>query len=138
MAKIPTTLFRSGGLLAVAVIALVILVPPIQDKRSERRIRAMLLEVQNALQKYHVEEELYPKNMMTGAKLAALLADGGFLEKGVLNPWSGVDYVDSEDADWLRYRTDGLAETYELIVFYPGTETEQFRLDSTENQSLEE
>jgi len=138
MAKISTTLFRFVGLLVIAAIAFVLLVPPIKEKRSERRIRTMLLEVQNGLQQYHVEEELYPKSMMSGGELATLLTEGGFLGKEVLNPWTGNSYVESDGADWLHYRTDGLAETYELIIFYPETETEQFRLDSTEHQSLEE
>ncbi len=98
----------------------------------------MLLEMQEALQKYHVEEELYPKRMMPGGELAQLLTDNGFLEEEVRNPWTGELYSESKGEDWLRYRTDGLAETYELIVSFPNSEQEQFRLDSTENQSLEE
>ena len=59
----------------------------------------------------------------------------GFLEDPPANPWSGGVYAEGED--WMQYRTDQLAETYELTVFFPGTEEVQFRLDSTKNQSLE-
>jgi hypothetical protein len=128
---------KTAGLLAVIAIGASILLPPLQAKRTERRVRAMLLSVQEALQRYHVKEELYPKRMMNGHELIKLLVDGEHLDATIVNPWTGAPYAGSSDEDWLRYRTDGLAETYELTVLVPGSERVQFRLDSTKHQSLE-
>jgi hypothetical protein len=128
---------KTAGLLAVIAIGASILLPPLQAKRTERRVRAMLLSVQEALQRYHVKEELYPKRMMNGHELIKLLVEGKHLDAGLANPWTGAPYAGSSDEDWLRYRTDGLAETYELTVLVPGSERVEFRLDSTKHQSLE-
>jgi hypothetical protein len=128
---------KTTGLLAVIAIGASILLPPLQAKRTERRVQAMLLSVQEALQRYHVKEELYPKQMMNGHELVKLLVEGKHLDAGLANPWTGASYAGSSDEDWLRYRTDGLAETYELTVLVPGSERVQFRLDSTKHQSLE-
>jgi len=128
---------RLLGLLLVIAIGAAILLPPLQAKRTERRVRAMLLAVQEALQRYHVKEELYPKRMMNGHDLVKLLVEGKHLDATIANPWTGAPYVASPDEDRLRYRTDGLAETYELTVLFPGTERVEFRLDSTKHQSLE-
>jgi hypothetical protein len=133
----PSKLRRLLGLLLVLAIGAAILLPPLQAKRTERRVRAMLLAVQEALQRYHVQEELYPKRMMNGHELVKLLVEGKHLNAGLSNPWTGKSYSVSPDEDWLRYRTDGLAETYELTVLSPGTERVEFRLDSTKHQSLE-
>ncbi len=129
--------FKSIGLLFILAIGASILLPPLQAKRTERRVRAMLLSVQEALQRYHVKEELYPKRMMNGHDLVKLLVDREHLDAGITNPWTGAPYAASTGEDWLRYRTDGLAETYELTVLSPGTERVEFRLDSTKHQSLE-
>lgn len=131
------SLLRALGLLVVVAIGATVFVPPFLEKRTERRVRAMLLAVQEALQRYHVKEELYPKRMMDGHELVALLVSGGHLDESLANPWTGRPYHSAKDEDWLRYRTDSLAETYELTVLSPGTERVQFRLDSTKNQSLE-
>ena len=138
----PTHRFRSillriTGLVGVLAIGAILLVPPWLEKRTERRVRGMLLTVQEALQRYHVKEELYPKRMMPGHELVKLLVEGGHFEDPPLNPWSGLPYAGTAEEDWLRYRTDGLAETYELTVLVPGTEEVAYRLDSTKNQSLE-
>ena len=103
----------------------------------EHRGRALLLTVQESLQRYHVDEELYPKRMMNGAELIRFLDEAGFVEEPIENPWTQASFQPDDPNDWLRYRTDQLAETYELIVLQPGTEEVEFRLDSTENQSLE-
>ncbi len=128
---------RALGCLLVAGVGAWILLPPLVEKRTERRVRAMLLEVQEGLQRYHVREELYPKRAMDGGELVDLLAEGGHLGEPPANPWTGGPYRSGQGEDWLRYRTDGLAETYELTVLSPGTEEVKFRLDSTKNQSLE-
>lgn len=137
--KVPMMRFalRSFGILAVMAAGVAILGPPLVEKRTERRVRAMLLEVQEALQRYHVKEEVYPKRMMEGRELVDLLVRGGHLDEALLNPWTGDPYLAGSDEDWLRYRTDSLAETYELTVLSPATEEAKFRLDSTKNQSLE-
>ena len=111
--------------------------PFLLEKRLERRVRAMLLQVQEGLQRYHVKEELYPKRIMTGHELIGLLVEGGHLDRLIGNPWTCAPYHSEKTEDWLRYRTDSLAETYELGVLTPRTETVRFRLDSTKNQSLE-
>jgi hypothetical protein len=85
---------------------------------------------------------------MTGTELVTMLHERSFLEAMILNPWTGRPYdggaaregAAREGAareDHLQYRTDGLAETYELIVTDPESGTVQFQLDSTEHQSLE-
>lgn len=128
---------RLLGLLLVATVGAFIFVPPLLAKREEYRVRALLLTLQEGLQNFHVKEEIYPRKMMKGSELAGFLIEQNFLDPDVLNPWTGEIYVDTEEEDWLRYRTGDLAETYELIVVFSGTEEVQFRLDSTENQSLE-
>lgn len=130
-------LIRILGLLVVASIGAAIFVPPLLAKREEYRVRALLLTLQEGLQNFHVKEEIYPRKMMTGSELAVFLIEQKFLDLEVRNPWTGEVYSESEGDDWLRYRTGDLAETYELIVVFPGTEEVQLRLDSTENQSLE-
>ncbi len=128
---------RGIGLLLVCAAGAGLLLPPLRAKRTEGRVRVLLLTVQEALQRYHVEEELYPKERMNGHDLAKQLVAGGHLDGTLANPWTGAVYADSPEEDWLRYRTDGLAETYELTVLSPGTDRVEYRLDSTKHQSLE-
>lgn len=129
-------LFRALGLVLVTAVGAFLLAGPLRAERLEKRIRTLLLEVQEGLQRYHVAEELYPKRPMEGGELVKLLVDGKHLETLPANPWTGGSYG-SGGEDWLRYRTDGAAETYELTVVAPDGETVLFRLDSTRNQSLE-
>jgi hypothetical protein len=136
-AKQRSLAIRIVGLVLAVAAGAWILLPPLVEKREERRIRTMLLTVQEFLQNYHIDEEIYPRRMMTGAELVAFLDEAGFVEGPILNPWTKEDYGREGEEDWLRYRTDPLAETYELIVYEAETEIERFRLDSTENQSLE-
>lgn len=135
--KLKSIFIRLAGLFVVIAAAVILIGLPLVEKRTERRVRAMLLAVQEGLQRYHVAEELYPKKRMSGADLVQQLAEGGFVEKTLLNPWTGLPYAGGSGEDRLHYRTNSLAETYELIVTFPGTEEAEFRLDSTENQSLE-
>lgn len=128
---------RVLGLAVIAAVGAVLIGLPLLEKREERRVREMLLTVQEGLQNYHVAEELYPRDFMTGAQLVHFLTKEGFLEDPVRNPWTQEEFGSDGERDGLRYRTDSIAETYELVVYIPGTEIEQFRLDSTENQSLE-
>ena len=135
--KTQSFLLRFAGLFVVSLVAGVLIGVPLSEKRLEGRVRAMLLTVQEGLQRHHVKEELYPKEMMTGRELVIQLAEFEFLDKSLVNPWTGLPYLEKSEEDWLRYRTNSLAETYELVVYFPGTEEVQFRLDSTEHQSLE-
>ena len=137
MKKKGSPVVRFVGLAILIGGAAFLLASPIQEARQERRVRALLLEVQEGLQNYHISEELYPKQPMKGKELVSLLVELEFLDASTTNPWTGTAYLDSEDSDWLRYSTGSLAETYELVVTYPESEEVQFRLDSTENQSLE-
>jgi hypothetical protein len=135
-----SVLVRLAGFLLVAGVGLFLIGNEVIEKRTERKVRAMLLTVQEALQRYHVDEELYPSRMMSGTELVKFLSEHSFLDPAIQNPWTGVPYGESEgdvQSDFLRYRTDGLAETYELIVTFPDSDEVQFQLDSTEHQSLE-
>jgi hypothetical protein len=135
--KFRSLFIRSVGSLVLILAAGGLIGWPLAEKRNEHRIRAMLLMVQEGLQRYHVAEEVYPKKPMNGADLVKALTEGGFLETSLLNPWTGSPYLESAEPDWMRYRTNSLADTYELVVYLPDSEEEQFRLDSTEHQSLE-
>ena len=128
---------RALGLLLLTAGAAGLVVPTWRAEVLNRRETALLLTVQEALQRYHVAEELYPKRLMPGAELVALLQKGEFLPQEFLNPWSDQPYG-KEGEDRLRYRTDPLAETYELIVLEKDGTEEKWRLDSTAHQSLEE
>ena len=62
--------------LVLAAAVLAFLLPAFAEKRLDRQVRATLLEVQEALQNYHVDEELYPtKTPMTGTELISILAN---------------------------------------------------------------
>jgi hypothetical protein len=137
MKKLQSIGIRAVGLILVFGVGLAIFVPPLLAKREEMRVRTMLLTIQEGLQNFHVKEEIYPRTAMSGTELAQFLAKAEFLDSEITNPWTGESYLEESDEDWLRYRTGDLAETYELIVYRAGTEDVQFRLDSTENQSLE-
>lgn len=137
MTTLRSLLIRALGLILVFGVGGAIFVPPLLEKREELRVRKMLLAIQEGLQNFHVREEIYPRTAMRGAELAQFLAREEFLDPEITNPWTGESYLEESGEDWLRYRTGDLAETYELIVYRPGTEEVLFRLDSTENQSLE-
>ncbi len=126
--------------LTIAAVVLAFLLPAFSEKRLDRQVRATLLEVQQALQNYHVEEELYPvRTPMTGAELIKLLQETGHLSSPPFNPWTGAAYSsdDDRDSDRIRYRTDELAETYTLEALRPDSDEPHHTLDSTEHPSLE-
>lgn len=130
-------LIRMVGLLGVAGIAVAILFDPIAEARRARRITEVLLTVQEALQRYHVQEEIYPKRAMKGGELVEFLRENSHLEQVLMNPWVGGVYDGKNEVDRMRYETDDLAESYELTVRFLHSKKIKFRLDSTENQSLE-
>ena len=126
--------------LVLAATVLAFLLPAFSEKRLDRQVRTTLLEVQEALQNYHVEEELYPiRTPMTGAELIILLQNAGHLDSPPRNPWTGVPYSPDEPptTDRIRYRTDENAETYVLEALRPYSDEPHHVLDSTEHPSLE-
>ena len=130
------------AILAVIVAAMIsLLAPRFRVIRHEHQVKSALLEIQRALQDWHVAEEIYPRQTpMTGADLIGLLVDSGHLERPPFNPWTGQTYrVDAEspESDRIRYATDELAETYSLRALNRADEGILFELDSTEHQSLE-
>lgn len=128
-------------LLIIALVAILVgvLWPSITAKRLDQQVRATLLTLQEALQKYHVDEELYPKQTpMTGAELIALLSESGQLETMPRNPWTGSVYSrEPSPNDRIRYRTDQLAETYSLEALRIDRDEIHHIIDSTEHPSLE-
>ena len=107
---------RAVGLLCVVAVAVAILANPLAEARRERRIEEVLLSVQEALQRYHVQEEIYPKRAMAGGALIEFLQEGGHLEERLMNPWVGGVYGGGNEVDRMTYETDDLAESYELKV----------------------
>lgn len=126
--------------LVLAATVLAFVLPAFAEKRLDRQVRTTLLEVQEALQNYHVDEELYPiKTPMTGAELITVLKGSGHLADPPRNPWTGAPYSPDDDAafDRIRYRTDENAETYILEALRPDSDEPHHVLDSTEHPSLE-
>lgn len=115
---------------------------PVREFRFREQSRTTLLEIQRALQDYHVSEEFYPKRTpMSGAEIVEFLIETGHLESPPLNPWSGEPYRagDLTQPDGIRYHTDELAETYALEARGRDLSGDriEWQLDSTEHQSLE-
>lgn len=106
---------------------------------EERDNRTFLLEVQQALQDYHVEQERYvPRLRMSGYELLGVLADFGNLEQMPNNPWSGEIWkLDGEEPDRLVYETDPAFETYSLKIMDSAGIEVVMELDSESNPSLE-
>ena len=133
----PITLF------VIAVIAIVLPVRrAIETRRFEITSKQTVLEIQRALQNYHVDEELYPRRTpMTGSQVIQFLIDSGHLEKPPLNPWTRQPYrVDAPaQPDGIHYHTDELAETYALESAGKSLTPDAplWQLDSTEHHSLE-
>lgn len=110
----------------------------ISQVRQEKAIREMLLEVQSALQDYHVEQEQYiPRLELTGTEVITVLSDFDSLKKLPLNPWSGETWrLDGEEPDHLIYQTDPSFETYALRALHPKTGKVVLEIDSESNPSL--
>ena len=117
--------------------------PSITEKRLDRQVRSALLTLQQALQNYHVDEELYPtRTPMTGGELSALLIESGHLDSAPRNPWTGQPFEieaksDGRADDRIRYSTDELAETYTLKALRRDSDEVHHLIDSTEHPSLE-
>ncbi len=111
----------------------------VQTVQHEHRVRTMLLEVQAALQDYHVDQERYiPREELTGAQMIGVLADFGFLKPLPLNPWTNQPWkLDGTEPDFLRYTTDPNFETYSIQALDPKTGGVLLEIDSVSHQSLE-
>ncbi len=111
----------------------------VNERRFEARVRSMLLDVQTALQDYHVDQERYlPREELSGAEVITVLADFGFLDELPINPWSGEFWkLDGAEPDFLLYRSDPAFETYALRALHPRTGRVILELDSETNRSLE-
>lgn len=127
----------------LALVAGVLAVPlglGVAEVRERARHKALLLEVQRALQAYHVDQEMYvPREEMAGAELIGVLNDFGFLEPLPMNPWSGAVWaLDGEEPDGLRYGTDTNFATYILWTLEDSEEGARvvLELDSLEHTSL--
>jgi len=132
-------IIRATLIIAFVAILAGVLLPSIAEKRLDQQVRAILLTLQEALQDYHVDEEIYPKQMsMNGAELIVLLIETGHLESSPRNPWTGIVYSpETSPRDRIRYRTDELAETYSLEALQPDSSEVHHIIDSTEHPSLE-
>ncbi|NNE93917.1 MAG: hypothetical protein HKN23_19885 [Verrucomicrobiales bacterium] len=129
---------RIAGILLLLTVSLGILFPAFAERRLDSEVKQLLLEVQTALQNYHVKEELYPKSKMSGAGLINLLVETGHLDSPPQNPWTRQIYqVPDDPNDYLEYETDEFAETYTLIARRTGSDDVHHILDSTEHHSLE-
>lgn len=109
------------------------------EVRQRERHRALLLEVQQALQKYHVDQERYvPRRELKGSELIAVLDDLGFFPALPVNPWTGQKWkLDGQEPDHLAYRTDANFETYALRILAPDGGQTLMELDSEAKISLE-
>lgn len=124
---------------AAMVISVLSVAGALREYQFQHRCRATLLEIQRAVQDYHVALEFYPKKTpMSGVELVALLTETGHLKNPPLNPWTGTTYAAGQP-DGILYRTDELAETYALEALGRDLKPDrpQWQLDSTEHQSLE-
>jgi len=113
----------------------------VRQVREDKALRALLLDVQAALQAYHVDEdtgETYiPREAMSGQELLTVLSDFGFLDPLPKNPWTGETWTLLEgEADFLRYESEGQFKTYALRTVDPKTGLVTMELDS-ETTSLE-
>lgn len=132
-------LTRSLLLILLAAGLLVISLPARNQIRLEYQARQTLLTLQQALQKFHVEDEAYPKQSpMSGSELIQFLIETGHLESPPPNPATLQPYsLETGEPDQIIYTTDELAETYSLKMLQPGSDTPLLIIDSTEHQSLE-
>lgn len=132
-------LIRAPMLVLLAAGLLAIFLPARNQVRLDFQAKQTLLALQQALQKFHVEDEAYPKQSpMSGAKLIQFLMETGHLELPPLNPATLQPYsLETGEPDRIVYTTDELAETYSLKMLQPGSDTPLLVIDSTEHQSLE-
>tara|TARA_R110002096_G_scaffold54517_5_gene140541 strand:- start:10939 stop:11343 length:405 start_codon:yes stop_codon:yes gene_type:complete len=127
------------SILAALVLGLgSLLLRGVQSVRHEQQTRTMLLQIQAAVQDYHVDQERYvPREELTGSQLIGVLSDFGFLKELPINPWTRETWkLDGEEPDFLRYATDPNFETYALRALDPRTGEVLLEIDSVEQPSL--
>lgn len=109
------------------------------EVRQTAREKTLLLEVQRALQNFHIDQERYvPRETLGGHELLTVLDDFGFLDSLPQNPWTGEPYtLAAEEPDFLEYGSDPAFETYVLRTLDPKTGETSLELDSMESTSLE-
>ncbi len=109
-----------------------------QDRLLDQRVRSLILTIQQGVQRYHVAEEAYPPKSMSGIDLIKLLQERGELSDALANPWaSGARFSESPTPNGIAYETDIFAESFAIIATDPETGDVLYRLDSSENPSLE-
>jgi len=130
---------RSLTLLVMLLIAGAVVAKPLHTAKVENRAKSTLLELQRALQEYHVDQERYvPQLELKGTQLISLLLDFGFLESAPMNPYTGQPYNSAEgEPDRIRYRTDEAFETYSLQFLHFSDEETWLEIDSVAHHSLE-
>lgn len=133
-------IFIRSVILALIAATLFFMLRPARDQvRFEYQSKQSLLTLQQALQKFHVDDEAYPsKTPMSGAELIRFLLKGEHLSSPPLNPTTLRPYaLDGKEADPILYSTDELAETYSLKVISIDSNETLFIVDSTQHHSLE-
>ncbi len=129
-----------GVLLVTITATLFFILRPARDQvRYEYQSKQSLLTLQQALQKFHVDDEAYPrKTPMAGAELIRFLLEAEHLSAPPLNPATLLPYtLDGKEADPILYTTDEQAETYSLKVVANGSNETLIIVDSTQHHSLE-
>jgi len=127
-------------LLALLIVGFCAVLLPARNRvRLELQTKQTLLTLQQALQKFHVEDEAYPKKTpMSGEELIQFLIESKHLDTPPLNPTTLRPYsFESGDLDRIVYTTDELAETYSLKAMKLDSDDIFFIVDSTEHHSLE-
>ena len=139
MKKNRNLLIRGVALVAITAALFFTLRPARDHIRLEHQTKQTLLTIQEALQKFHVEDEAYPKKSpMPGAELIQFLMETTHLKSPPLNPATLRPYSFAPDEpDRIIYTTDELAETYSLKALKPDSDDTLLIVDSTEHQSLE-
>ncbi|NOY00114.1 MAG: hypothetical protein GXP30_10330 [Verrucomicrobia bacterium] len=137
--KQPSLLTRTILIALLAAGLFTILRPARNHIRLEYQTKHTLLTLQEALQKFHVEDEAYPKKSpMSGTELIQFLMEERHLKSPPLNPATLKPYsLDDNEPDRIIYTTDELAETYSLKALKPDSDDTFFIVDSTEHHSLE-
>lgn len=127
-------------LLILLIVGFVTIVLPARNRvRVEHQSKQTLLTLQQALQKFHVEDEAYPKKTpMSGEELIQFLLESKHLGSPPINPITLLPYTfESGEEDHIVYTTDELAETYSLKITKADSDDILFIVDSTEHHSLE-
>ena len=111
-------------LVVVGIIGLlaVFLVPNImgsQDKAKEASVKAVMHSVQLAIEAYNMENSSYP--VAKGIPLHSLcenyLIGGGYITSIPKNPYTGLEYQDSDSAGKITYSYNDIENKYTLTGY---------------------